>query len=517
MLDHVLAAAVQWRSMPRLARIRERPLEVQAHLLRHLQSRAQGTQWGQRYGFKEGMSAAEFGRRVPINTYEQLYPEIEKVLRGQPDVLWPGCPQWFAKSSGTTNARSKYLPVTAEALQQCHYRAGRDMLALATHFYPQERLVAGKTLSLGGTHGANPFRPNEPASRAGDVSAVIMQQLPWWAEQMRTPPLKLALLDEWEEKIERIAAHVLTQDVRTLAGVPTWMIVLLRRVVALAGADNITEVWPRLRLFLHGAVAFGPYRELFRQMIPDQRMRYLEIYNASEGYFAVQDQPDSEDLLLLLDHGIYYEFLPADQWDAAEPRAVPLAEVELNRQYALVISTNAGLWRYLVGDTVRFTSLAPYRLRITGRTKHFLNAFGEELVIENAELAIAAASRATGEAVRDFTAAPVWFRADAASSRGGHQWVVEFASATARPDLNQFGTVLDATLCEVNSDYAAKRHRSLALAPPQVHAVPQGTFEAWLASQGKLGGQHKVPRLLNTREVLEAVLAAAKPKAHNLD
>jgi hypothetical protein len=509
MLDQLLAHAVQWSSLPRLARIRQQPHEVQERLLRGLLRRAQGTDWGQRYGFREQMTAADFGRRVPVSTYEQLYPELEKVLQGQPDVLWPGRPRWFAKSSGTTNARSKYIPVTAEALHDCHYRAGRDMLALSTHFYPRERLLAGKTLSLGGTHTANPFRTSEEASRTGDVSAVIMAQLPSWAEQLRTPPLRLALLDEWEEKIERIAAHVLRQDVRVLAGVPTWMVVLLRRVVSLAGAENITQVWPHLSLFLHGAVAFGPYRELFRQLIPDARMRYLEIYNASEGYFALQDQPEGEDLLLLLDHGVYYEFLPADQWAASDPRPVPLAEVELHRPYALVISTNAGLWRYVVGDTVRFTSLAPYRVRITGRTKHFLNAFGEEMVIENAEAAVAAASHATGAAVRDFTAAPVWFAADNATSRGGHEWVIEFAPNTPSPDLAHFGAVLDATLCELNSDYAAKRHRSLALAPPQLRAVPSGTFEAWLARQGKLGGQHKVPRLLNSREVLEAVLQAA--------
>ncbi|WP_230688069.1 GH3 auxin-responsive promoter family protein [Hymenobacter jeongseonensis] len=514
MLDQLLATAVQWGSMPRLARLRQQPLEVQAKLLGQLLGRAQGTEWGQRYGFKERLTPAEFARRVPVSTYEQLYPEIEKVLRGQPDVLWPGRPQWFAKSSGTTNDRSKYIPVTAEALQHCHYRAGRDMLALATHFYPQERLVTGKTLSLGGAHSANPFRPQEPASRTGDVSAVIMQQLPWWAEQMRTPPLALALLEEWEEKIERIAAHVLTQDVRVLAGVPTWMVVLLRRVVALAGAPDITHVWPHLRLFLHGAVAFGPYRELFRQLIPDARMRYLEIYSASEGYFALQDQPDSEDLLLLLDHGIYYEFLPADQWASPAPQPVPLAAVELHRPYALVISTNAGLWRYLVGDTVRFTSLAPYRVRITGRTKHFLNAFGEEVVIENAEAAVVAASQAIGLTVRDFTAAPIWFAADS-SSRGGHEWVIEFATEAACPNLTTFGAVLDATLCAVNSDYAAKRHRNLVLAPPRLHAVPAGTFESWLAGKGKLGGQHKVPRLLNSREVLEAVLATAERRRNN--
>ena len=508
MLDQLIARAVQLGSLPRLARIRAQPHEAQARLLRGLLAQARRTEWGRRYGYAEQLGAAEFARRVPISTYEQLYPELEKVLRGRPDVLWPGRPQWFAKSSGTTNARSKFIPVTREALYHGHYRAGRDMLALSTYFYAPQRLLAGKTLSLGGALGPNPFRPAEPAARTGDVSAVIMAQLPGWAEGLRTPPLPLALLEEWEEKIERIARHVLRQDVRVLAGVPTWMVVLLRRVVALAGADNITQVWPQLRLFLHGAVAFGPYRELFGQLIPDACMRYLEIYNASEGYFALQDQPDSEDLLLLLDHGIYYEFLPADQWAAPEPQAVPLADVELNRPYALVISTNAGLWRYVVGDTVRFTSLAPYRVRITGRTKHFLNAFGEELVIENAEAAVAAACHATHAAVRDFTAAPVWFAADSAASRGGHEWAVEFVG-TAVPDLARFGAVLDATLGELNSDYAAKRHRGLALAAPRLHAVPPGTFEAWLARQGKLGGQHKVPRLLNSRDVLEAVLQMA--------
>ena len=510
MFDRLLSAAVQAGSLRRLERLRHQPEAVQARVLAGLLRRARGTEWGRRYGFGEAPTAAEFARRVPVSTYEQLYPALERVLRGQPDVLWPGRPTWFAKSSGTTNARSKFIPVTPEALHHCHYRAGRDMTALATHFYPQERLLAGKTLSLGGTHGPSPFREAGSGVRAGDVSAVIMAQLPWWAERMRTPPLALALLDEWETKIERIARHVLREDVRTLAGVPTWMIVLLRRVVALAGADDITQVWPHLRLFLHGAVAFGPYRELFGQLIPDARMRYLEIYNASEGYFALQDQPDSEDLLLLLDHGIYYEFLPADQWDAPDPRPVPLRDVELNRPYALVISTNAGLWRYLVGDTVRFTSLAPYRLRITGRTKHFLNAFGEEVVIENAEAAVAAASRATGATVRDFTAAPVWFAADAdrATSRGGHEWAVEFTGAKPA-DPRQFAAVLDATLRQLNSDYDAKRHRDLALAPPLLRVVPPGTFEAWLARQGKLGGQHKVPRLLNSREVLEGVLQAA--------
>jgi hypothetical protein len=508
MLDQLLAAAVQFGSLPRLARLRQQPHETQQRLLQYLLRRAKDTEWGRRYGFGEQPTAADFARRVPVSTYEQLYPELERVLRGAPDVLWPGPVQWFAKSSGTTNDRSKYIPITDESLNQGHYRAGRDMLALSTHLYPQERLLAGKTLSLGGTHGPNPLRPAATDSRAGDVSAIIMQRLPPWAEYLRTPPLKLALLDEWETKIEQIAHHALRCDVRTLAGVPTWMIMLLRRVTALAGADHITQVWPNLRLFLHGAVAFGPYRDLFRQLIPDERMRYLEIYNASEGYFALQDQPDSEDLLLLLDHGVYYEFLPADQYDQPDPQPVPLHEVELGKNYALVISTNAGLWRYLIGDTVRFTSLAPYRLRITGRTKHFLNAFGEEVVIENAEAAVAAASRATATVVRDFTAAPIFFSTHESASRGGHEWAVEFAGPPPAEPAH-FVQVLDATLRELNSDYDAKRHRDLALAPPQLRVLPVGTFEAWLAAQGKLGGQHKVPRLSNSRQVLEAVMRVA--------
>ena len=505
MLDLAIAAATQLGSLPRLARVRQRPHELQAAVLRYLLGKAQATEWGRRYGYAASLPAAAFAARVPVSTYEQLYPELEKVLQGRPNVLWPGpSPRWQAKSSGTTNARSKFIPLTTEALHDNHYRAGRDMLALSTHLYPAQRLLQGKTLSLGGTHGPSPFGP---AARAGDVSALIMQGLPSWAEYLRTPPLALALLDEWEEKIERIARHVLTQDVRVLAGVPTWMLVLLRRVVALSGAQHVAEVWPRLGLFLHGAVAFGPYRELFQQLIPSAHMRYLEIYNASEGYFALQDEPGAPDLLLLLDHGIYYEFLPTAEFGSPTPHPVPLEAVEVGPSYALVISTSAGLWRYLVGDTVRFTSLRPYRVRITGRTKHFLNAFGEEVVIENAEAAITAAAQATGVQVRDFTAAPIYFAAGAAS-RGGHEWAVECAGPSPT-DLGRFAEVLDHALRQLNSDYDAKRHRDLALSPPRVHLVPAGTFEAWLRRQGPLGGQRKVPRLSNARDVLEGVLAAA--------
>ncbi|MBR7948420.1 GH3 auxin-responsive promoter family protein [Microvirga sp. STR05] len=506
-LSSAQSAVLSWGAQRRLRSIyhfRDHPHEAQQQVLRELLHTARATEWGRRYGFADALSGREFAGRVPVSAYEELVPDLERVMRGEADVLWPGRVQWFAKSSGTTNARSKYIPVTREALHECHYRAGRDMVALSTLHYPEAQLLGGKTLSLGGTHTPNPLRPADALSRAGDVSAVIMQNLPAWAEHIRTPPLELALLDEWEEKIERIARHVQHQDVRALAGVPTWMIVLLRRVTELAGADNITDVWPNLRLFLHGAVAFGPYRELFQQLIPGPQMHYLEVYNASEGYIALQDEPDSEDLLLLLNHGIYYEFLPADQWDAPEPQALPLEAVELGKSYALLISTNAGLWRYKIGDTVRFTSLQPYRIRISGRTKHFLNAFGEEVVIENAEAAIAAACRATSTTVRDFTAAPIYFAGAADGSRGGHQWLIEFTQPPQ--DAAHFTSVLDQTLRQLNSDYDAKRHRDMALAPPTLTVAAPGLFERWLARRGKLGGQHKVPRLSNSRDLLDDIL-----------
>ncbi|AIZ64948.1 hypothetical protein PK28_02020 [Hymenobacter sp. DG25B] len=495
------------RRLTSINHFREHPLEVQEQVYASLLQQAQNTEWGRQYGYVDAPSRREFSQRVPVSSYEQLYPYLERMLHGASDVLWPGAVEWFAKSSGTTNARSKYIPMSPQSLHECHYRAGRDMVAMATSLYPEADVLAGKTLSLGGTHASNPFRPGT-GSRVGDVSAVVMQNLPVWAEFLRTPPLELALLDEWEEKIERIARHVQHVDVTTLAGVPTWMIVLLRRVVELSGATDISEVWPNLRLFLHGAVAFGPYRELFRQLIPSAQMRYLEIYNASEGYFAFQDQPDSEDMLLLLDHGVYYEFLPADQFEAENPQTILLEEVELGKSYALIISTNAGLWRYKIGDTVRFTCLAPYRIRITGRTKHFLNAFGEEVVIENAEAALAAACQATGALVRDFTAAPIYFETDSNTSRGGHQWLIEFAQPPSSPA--HFAQVLDQTLRSLNSDYDAKRHRNLALAAPQITALPARTFEQWLANKGKLGGQHKVPRLSNSREVVDEILIQLK-------
>lgn len=494
--------------LPRIERFRREPVAVQAAQLRYLLDRAQHTEVGRAHGFRPDLSAAEFARRVPIQTYEEQFPQLERVLKGEADVLWPGRPAWFAKSSGTTNARSKYVPVTMEALHGCHYCGGRDLLTLVSTLYPATPLFHGQGLSLGGSLAPNPWRPAEPEPRCGDVSAVITRNLPGWAQFIRSPPVELALLSDWDDKIEQLARHTARENITSILGVPTWTVVLIRRILELTGKRYIREVWPNLAMFAHGAVAFGPYRELFAELLPpDQRdggrwpMRYLEIYNASEGFFGLQDQPDSADLLLLLDYGIYYEFVPLDQLGAAEPVAVPLEGVALDKHYAVVISTTAGLWRYLIGDTVRFTSLRPYRFRISGRTKHFLNAFGEEVVIENAEAAIAAACAATAATLTDFTAAPVYLGAHA---RGGHEWLIEFTQPPA--DVARFTRVLDDTLRQLNSDYDAKRQHDLALVAPVVRTAPPGTFARWLRARGKLGGQHKVPRLQNDRALLKEIL-----------
>ncbi|MCC9136688.1 GH3 auxin-responsive promoter family protein [Pontibacter silvestris] len=474
------------------------PHEVQEELFHNLIETAKNTEWGKAYGYKDISSVKNFQERVPVSTYEDLFPYIERVLKGEQNILWPSKVEWFAKSSGTTNARSKFIPVTPESLEDCHYKGGKDMLSIYVNNYPDTKLFSGKGLSIGGSH-----RPSEYNSKisCGDVSAVIMQNLPIWAEAMRTPPLKIALMDKWEEKIEKMVEVTVSENVTSFSGVPTWTYVLLKRILEVTGKSNVLEVWPNLELFTHGAVAFGPYRQLFREIIPSDRMNYLEVYNASEGFFGIQDQRDTEDeMLLMLDYGIYYEFIPVDQFEVEYPKTLTLDQVELGKNYALLISTNAGLWRYKIGDTIRFTSLSPFRIKISGRTKHFINAFGEEVIVENAEVAITKACNATGAIISNFTAAPIYIES---GKRGGHEWLIEFEK---EPDsLQRFTHVLDDTLREINSDYDAKRQNDIALQEPVVHAVPQGTFMKWLKQKGKLGGQNKIPRLSNTREYLEEI------------
>ena len=498
----IINSIMTWVMKKRIHQIdlfRKYPHDVQSELFTNLIQTAKNTSWGKKHGYVDIVSPTQYGQQVPVSTYEDLFSEIERAMKGEPDVLWPGQVSWFAKSSGTTNARSKFIPVTKDSLEDCHYKGGKDMLSIYANLYPETKLFSGKALSIGGSLRENEYNPN---AQCGDVSAILMTNLPIWAEMARTPPLKVALMDKWEEKIEAIAAATIPENVTSMSGVPTWTYVLLNRILDITGKKNILEVWPNLELFTHGAVAFGPYRQLFRDIIPSDQMHYLEVYNASEGFFGIQDQAGTEDeMLLMLDYGVYYEFIPAEEFEAEQPKTICLGEVELNKNYALVISTNAGLWRYKIGDTIKFTSLEPYRIKISGRTKHFINAFGEEVIIENAEEAIKKACEATEASIANFTAAPVYFEG---RSRGGHEWIIEFAQQPN--DINTFISILDDTLREINSDYDAKRQNDLALQAPLIRVAPAGTFHRWLQQKGKLGGQHKVPRLSNSREHVEELM-----------
>lgn len=476
------------------------PNEVQDELFKRLISTARYTEFGQKYDFESITSYDQFRERVPIHTYEQLFPYIERLMKGEQSILWPSEIKWFSKSSGTTNARSKFIPVSQEALEDCHFKGGKDLLSIFINNYPDTTIFDGKGLAVGGSHQQNDYDPSA-TSYYGDVSAVIMQNLPVWAQLIRTPSLETALMPNWEEKIEKLARETAKENVTNLAGVPTWTILLIQKIVELENKKNILEVWPNLQAFFHGAVSFTPYRSLFKTLIPSDQMIYWETYNASEGFFGIQDQSNSEDLLLMLDYGIFYEFIPLEEMEAEHPKALRLDEVKLGVNYAMIISTNAGLWRYNIGDTIKFTSLSPYRIRISGRTKHFMNAFGEEVIVENAETAIAKACEATGAIIDNFTAAPVYFETN---SKGRHDWVIEFKKEPET--LHEFSGILDKTLRSINSDYDAKRAHDLALTAPKVYTVKPGTFYNWMKKRGKLGGQNKVPRLSNSREYVDDIL-----------
>ena len=500
----VLNSFMTWIFKSRLGQIekfKQEPHSVQRTTLVELLEAAKHTEFGKTYHFEKIKSYEDFAKRVPLFDYESFTPYLEKNIKGRQQVFWPSTIQWFAKSSGTTAGRSKYIPVSDESLEECHFKGGKDMVSLYVSNFPDTKVFTGKSLTVGGALEKDLLHPKGIA-RAGDVSAVIMHNLPIWAQFIRTPSLETALMSDWEAKIERMARETMDENVTSIAGVPTWTIVLLQRILELKKASNILEVWPNLEVFFHGAVAFGPYRNLFKELIPSDKMRYMETYNASEGFFGMQDQPDSDELLLLLDYGIFYEFILTEDLEKENPRVISLEGVEVGKNYALLISTNGGLWRYKIGDTVKFTSVLPYRFRISGRTKHFINAFGEEVIVENAEAAISYACEQTGATLTNFTAAPIYF--EDSQSKGAHEWVVEFKSPPS--DLENFADILDQHLREINSDYDAKRHKNLALQRLQLHAAPVGLFESWLAKKGKLGGQHKVPRLSNSREFMDEIL-----------
>ena len=474
------------------------PHDVQEEWFQTLISSAQHTEWGKEYGYSSIYTQKQYKERVPLQNYDTLKPYIERMLKGEHNVLWPSEIKWFAKSSGTTSDRSKFIPVSEESLEECHYKGGKDLLSLYCNNRPDARIFTGKCLVLGGSHQINQLNAE---SSYGDLSAVLIKNLPFWAEFYRTPEMSITLMDNFEEKVERMARATIDVNVTNISGVPTWNIVLAKRILEITGKNNLLEVWPNLELYFHGAVNFRPYREQFKKLIPSDDMYYLETYNASEGFFGIQDKPDSEEMLLMLDYGIYYEFLPMERFGEENPETLGLDQVELNKNYAIIISTNAGLWRYMIGDTVKFTSLSPYRIQITGRTKHFINAFGEELIIDNAEKGLDKACHETGAIIRDYTAGPIYFQGDEA---GGHEWIIEFEKHP--DDKERFTDIMDQTLREVNSDYDAKRYKDMALRRPLVHIAPEGTFYTWMKNRGKLGGQHKVPRLANERIYLDDIL-----------
>ena len=473
------------------------PIDVQQELLTRLLDMARNTEVGKIYDFKSIYNYKTFAERIPIKKYETIEPLIERTRKGEQNLFWPSDIQWFAKSSGTTNAKSKFIPVSNEALEDCHLKAGKDMLGLYIHNNENAKLFNGKGLRLGGSCAI--YEDNN--SYFGDLSAIIIENMPFWADFSSAPKYETALMSEWETKMEAIINETIHENMTSLVGVPSWMLVLLNNVLEKTGKNNILEVWPNLEVYFHGGVNFNPYREQFKRLIPKKDFQFYETYNASEGFFALQDVNGSDELLLMLDYGIFYEFIPMDTYYGEDSVAIPLQEVDLQKNYAVVITTNSGLWRYLIGDTVKFVSLHPYRIKITGRTKHFINAFGEELIIENAEDALKEVCKKTHAEISEYTVAPI-FMDDKA--KGAHEWIIEFKKPPE--SIDYFTELLDNALKSINSDYEAKRYHNMTLTMPKVHRAEKGLFYNWLKQKGKLGGQHKVPRLSNNREFIDELL-----------
>jgi len=489
---------------PRISRIEyaiRNPHRIQENTLRYLIHMARNTEWGKFHKYSRIKNPADFARQVSVQNYDTLKPYILRTFNGTQNVLWPSPIRWFSKSSGTTEDRSKFIPVSRQSLAFTHYRAGKDIMALYVKNNPRTKLFDGKCLVLTGSVSPN---PDNAKAYSGDVSGVLIENMDRWVHHFRTPSKEVALIPNWEDKIDLLCRETSGVNVTYLSGVPSWMMVLANRMLEYTGKKDLREIWPDLELFIHGAVSFTPYREQFRQLIDYPEMKYYESYNASEGFFAIQDRNEPGDMLLMLDYGIYYEFIPSEEFGNENPRTISLREVEPNKNYALVISTNGGLWRYMIGDTIKFTSTSPYRIAITGRTKHFINAFGEELVVENADKALAYASFQTGGQVKDYTVAPVYLRGKKA---GSHEWLIEFEQMPA--DMKLFSELLDDKLREINSDYDAKRKGDMTLSRPIIRLMPAHTFYNWMKSRGKLGGQHKVPRLSNDRTVLEDIIQSA--------
>ena len=479
------------------------PIEVQNEWFEDLIDTAKYTEFGKKYNFSSLKKLNQFKETVPVHDYEDLKPYVERLMKGEQNLIWPTETRWFAKSSGTTADKSKFIPVTREALEECHYKGGKDMLSIYCTHHSDTQVFTGRTLMMGGS--SQTIDPDTD-SYHGDLSSIIIQNLPFWADIMRTPNRETALMRDFEEKLDIMAKVTVKENVTSLSGVPSWMLILLNKILEQNNSTNINEIWPNLEVFFHGGVAFNPYRPQFKEIIGSPRMNYMETYNASEGFFGIEDLSEKGELLLMLDYGIFYEFAPMSEWNKKFPKTLTLDEIELDTNYALIISTNAGLWRYKIGDTIKFTSKYPFRIKVSGRTKHFINAFGEEVIIDNAEIALSYACKKTDATIEEYTAAPVYLTN---SEAGKHQWLIEFSRNPT--NLIEFTKLLDEKLQEINSDYEAKRKGNMALKMPLVESLPKNSFYNWMKSRNKLGGQNKVPRLSNNRDYIDEILTFSKP------
>jgi hypothetical protein len=500
----IIPSIINWLNTKRISQIelfKKFPCETQDETIYQLLAKAASTEWGIKYDFASITSIKKYQSRIPVQTYEDIIPYVERLRKGETNLLWPGEIKWFAKSSGTTSTKSKFIPMSREALEDCHYRAAKDILVLYTMLRPETRIFSGKSLTLGGSHRMNQFSND---SLYGDLSAILIENAPFWVEIIRTPKQKIALLEDFEMKLDQITKLTVNENVTSISGVPSWYLVLIKQVLAYTGKSNLLDVWPDLEVFFHGGISFTPYRDQYKKLISGDQMNYMETYNASEGFFGIQDDPLKNDMLLMLDYGIFYEFIPADKINSASAHAYTIGEVETGVNYAIIISTNGGLWRYMMGDTIIFTSLYPFRFRISGRTKHFINVFGEEVIVDNADKALDTACKATDAVIGEYTAGPVFM---SSSSKGFHEWLIEFEKEPSSFEL--FIHTLDNTLQSINSDYEAKRYKDLNLGLPIVRPVPPGTFHRWLKTKNKFGGQNKVPRLSNTREYIEDIYLIA--------
>ncbi len=478
---------------------RKYPDEVQSELFHNLLEQGKNTEYGKIHNFSNINDYEDYRKHIPLMDYESLKPYVERLMQGEQNLLWNQDTHWFAKSSGTTSDRSKYIPITHDSLYDCHFKGGKDLIALYYENLPNRKLYNGKHLIIGGSAEINEFG-NE--SYSGDLSAILVTNLPWWAEIRRTPSKEIALMADWEGKLKLLAENTIHEDVYIIVGVPSWTLVLTKKILEITGKSNLHEVWPNLELFMHGGVSFEPYRKEFERLMPGKNMNFVETYNASEGFFGIQDQFNKNELLLMLDYGIFYEFIPMSEFKGKNSElALSLEEVEIGVNYAIIISTNGGLWRYILGDTIMFTNKQPYRIRVTGRTESFINVFGEELMVSNTDKAIAEASQKTDAHIKDYTVCPIFMNN---LEQGGHEWIIEFSQKPN--DFERFCKVLDETLRSINSDYDAKRFQNFVLNPPLVRTVEKGSFENWLKSKNKLGGQHKIPRLNNSREFAEQIL-----------